>query len=127
MNAGDRGRITGIASLIIETEDLAPMLRFYRDVLGLPTRSERDDHFSFEWGDFRLLVSLHSDIRGRSRDPLRIMLNFTVDDIHAAFERLRAAGIEFSRPPEQEEWGGWIATLHDPDGNTLQLFQLPER
>jgi len=28
-------------------------------------------------------------------------------------------------PPEREHWGGWIATLQDPDGNILQLLQLP--
>jgi predicted enzyme related to lactoylglutathione lyase len=26
----------------------------------------------------------------------------------------------------REHWGGWIITLQDPDGNILQLLQLPE-
>lgn len=25
----------------------------------------------------------------------------------------------------RERWGGWIAALQDPDGNILQLLQLP--
>jgi catechol 2,3-dioxygenase-like lactoylglutathione lyase family enzyme len=33
-----------------------------------------------------------------------------------------AAGVVFERPPEREDWGGTVATFHDPDGNTLQLF-----
>ena len=39
--------------------------------------------------------------------------------------RLAAAGVTFTRPPELEPWGGRIATFADPDGNTLQLMQLP--
>ena len=30
-----------------------------------------------------------------------------------------------TRAPEREEWGGWVATFADPDGNVLQLMQLP--
>ena len=41
----------------------------------------------------------------------------------AAVARLKAAGVAFSREPEQESWGGWIATFNDPDGNVLSLAQ----
>ena len=99
------------------------MLRFYRDTLGLAPRHERPGFVNFEWGDFRLTVAAHDQVSGRSRDPLRVMINLAVRDIHAVHERLRAAGVRFSRPPEREQWGGWIATFEDPDGNTLQLLQ----
>ena len=36
-----------------------------------------------------------------------------------------APGVVFTRAPEREEWGGWVATFADPDGNVLQLMQLP--
>ena len=60
-----------------------------------------------------------------SRDPFRVMANFGVDDINQECRRLRDEGVEFIRPPEQEHWGGWVATFKDPDGNILQLLQLP--
>ena len=53
------------------------------------------------------------------------MVNLATSDIHAAFDRLTARGVRFVRPPEQEHWGGWVATFQDPDGNTLQLLQQP--
>ena len=43
----------------------------------------------------------------------------------AAYERLRRGGVVFTRPPEREDWGGQVATFADPDGNVLQLMQLP--
>ena len=73
--------------------------------------------------DVRLTISVHGDIEGAARDPLRVMINLGVDDIHAVAARLRASSVEFTRPPEQEPWGGWIATFADPDGNIVQLLQ----
>jgi predicted enzyme related to lactoylglutathione lyase len=52
------------------------------------------------------------------------MPHLGVDDIHSEADRLGEAGVEFIRQPEQESWGGWVATFRDPDGNILQLLQL---
>ena len=118
--------ITGIAGVIIWTEPArhAEMARFYRDVIGLEPRSDREGFINFEWGDFRLTVSRHSEVTGPSCDPLRTMVNLAVADIAPVYERLLAEGVTFSRPPEREPWGGWIATFNDPDGNTVQLMQV---
>lgn len=102
------------------------MAAFYRDILGLTPRSDRPGFINFEWRDLRLTVSTHSGVDGSSADPLRVMVNFHVDDIHAEHDRLTSRGVVFSRPPEQESWGGWLATFSDPDGNTLQLLQPAE-
>jgi predicted enzyme related to lactoylglutathione lyase len=50
-------------------------------------------------------------------------LSFAVDDIAAKHHDLFASGVEFSGAPEQQYWGGWLATLKDPAGNELQLVQ----
>ena len=105
--------ITGIAGIIIWTEPdrHEAMAAFYRDVLELSPRSDRDGFVNFEWGDVRLTIARHSEITGPSRDPLRAMVNLAVADIEPVYSRLQAAGVEFSRPPEPEPWGGWIATF----------------
>ncbi len=101
------------------------MATFYADILALPVRSRHVGFVNFVWGDFRLTIHAHSEVVGRAADPDRVMINFAVTDIAATHERLVRAGVEFRRPPEQEAWGGSIATFADPDGNTLQLMQLP--
>jgi len=73
----------------------------------------------------RLTVTIHSELDGTARDPLRIMVNLATADIEAAHRRLAAAGVRFLRPPEREHWGGWVATMEDPDGNLVQLLQFP--
>lgn len=123
----DAPDITGLAGVLVWTE--APrfpaMRRFYVETLGLRPRSDRDGFVNFAWDDQRLTVSVHAGVGGPARDPLRLMLNLRVPDIDATHRRLRDAGVAFSRPPEDEPWGGRVATFHDPDGNTLQLMQLP--
>jgi catechol 2,3-dioxygenase-like lactoylglutathione lyase family enzyme len=118
-------QITGLAGVLVYTANYPPMLAFYRDTLGLPVRHAKPGFVNFEWPGLRLTVTEHSQLHCPATDPLHVMVNFAVDDIHAMHEQLVAAGVPFTRAPEQESWGGWIATFHDPDNNTLQLFQLP--
>ena len=120
--------ITGVVGITLWTDDLDRMLRFYRDVLRLPLHSFHEDEgfAAFELGDIRFNVGRHGSITGASRDPLRIMPHLGVDDIHAEHARLSAEGVAFIRVPEQEHWGGWVATFQDPDGNVLQLLQFPD-
>jgi predicted enzyme related to lactoylglutathione lyase len=121
------GSIDGLAGVLIWTEAdrFSAMANFYRDKLGLTPRSSKSDFINFDWRGVRLSVGVHDRVRGTSREPLRIMLNLTVPDITAAHQRLTRAGVPFSREPTREEWGGWVATFTDPDGNILQLMQLP--
>ena len=115
--------IKGLAGLIIWTDNLDVLSNFYRDVLQLVPHSVKPDFISFKWGDTRLNIGTHSDIKGCSKDQLRIMVNLRVKDIRAAYNNLQERGIDFIRLPEQENWGGWICTLSDPDGNIIQLVQ----
>ena len=123
----EQGKVQGIAGVLIWTEAsrFEAMARFYRDQLGLVPRTSKSDFINFDRRGLRLSVSVHDRVGGVSRDPHRIMVNLLVDDIHALHARLTRAGVVFTRPPQVEDWGGQVATFLDPDGNMLQLFQLP--
>jgi catechol 2,3-dioxygenase-like lactoylglutathione lyase family enzyme len=122
-------RIEGLGGVIVWTsaERFPAMRRFYVETLGLTPRSDRAGFVNFSWGtppvDVRLTVSVHDQVHGTARDPLRVMLNLAVRDIEAVAARLRAAGVTFERPPEREAWGGAVATMRDPDGNVVQLLE----
>ncbi len=78
---------------------------------------------NFAWGDVRLTITAHSEIRGTSADGLRVVVNFTTEDIHGMHAQLAAAGVSFLRTPSREPWG-LVATFLDPDSNAVQLFQF---
>ena len=118
--------ITGLVGITLWTDDLERLFSFYHDTLRLPLHSRHEDFIAFELGDIRFNIGRHDRVGGPSKDPFRIMAHLGVDDIHEEHRRLKAKGVEFIRPPEQEHWGGWVATFKDPDGNILQMLQFPQ-
>jgi predicted enzyme related to lactoylglutathione lyase len=49
----------------------------------------------------------------------------TTDDCHAAYEALRARGVEFVDPPEERPYG-IDSSFRDPSGNHMRLTQVRE-
>ncbi len=113
--------VKGFQGVIIWTEDLKGLLPFYRDTLGLPTQMEADGFAVLQGG--QLALGQHSEVKGKSRDPNRMMVNLNVDDCQAEYQRLNGKGVQFIREPSKDPGGFTIATFLDPDGNTLQLFE----
>lgn len=110
--------ITGLAGASIWSEDLNNLLPFYRDVLGLAVSVQTPGFVVLG----QLGLGTHSQVRGRTADPARHMVGLTSTDITADCKRLKDAGVEFIEDPK--DYGNlWIATLKDPEGNLVQLFQ----
>ena len=64
------GSIDGLAGVLIWTEAhrFPAMARFYRDTLGLATRTAKGDFVNFDWSGVRLSVGVHERVHGVSRD-----------------------------------------------------------
>jgi predicted enzyme related to lactoylglutathione lyase len=110
----------------IWSEDLNNLLPFYRDVLGLKVVNESPGFVVLgEDGQDSATLGLgtHSEVHGHNSDPARHMVAFTSDDLVADWKRLKDAGVEFIEDPT--DYGGdmSIATLKDPEGNLVQLWQ----
>jgi catechol 2,3-dioxygenase-like lactoylglutathione lyase family enzyme len=54
----------------------------------------------------------------------RVGLFLRVDDFDAAYERMRAAGVEFLTPPRTEAYGN-VAVFEDVSGNRWDLLGPP--
>jgi len=50
---------------------------------------------------------------------------FDTDDCHATYEKLRAAGVEFTQEPTERFYGTDCA-LRDPFGNPIRITQPPD-
>jgi uncharacterized glyoxalase superfamily protein PhnB len=46
-----------------------------------------------------------------------------VADVDVLYSTLRAAGVTFGRPPENQSWGARMVGHKDLDGNNLNLLQ----
>ncbi len=65
-------------------------------------------------------------LRGEYKGPLH-GIPFALKDLYdtAGIRTTAGSRVNFDRVPEQEHWGGWVATFRDPDGNMLQLLEQP--
>jgi predicted enzyme related to lactoylglutathione lyase len=120
--------IRQFAGATVWSEDLNNLLPFYRDILGLKVTMESPEHVLLGADSLdapALGLGTHSEVHGRNADPARHMVGFTSDDLAADWERLKAAGVEFIEDPT--DYGGMsIATLKDPEGNLVQIWQVHE-
>ena len=99
------------------------MRAFYRDVVGI------SDDFPelgnpFIAGGASIYVVPHSEITGPAKEPARLLLNFSVEDVPAEEKRIEGAGARFIRKQGREPWGGIISTFIDPDGNYVQIIGM---
>ena len=99
---------------------------FYANVLGLPVKFNEP---ALGWAEF--------DIGGPSLGLERVQegdekastlvgrfvgMSLQVDDIDSVYEELKEKGVEFAEPPTKQDWGGTLAQLKDPEGNTITLL-----
>ena len=113
-------------NIMLGSEDSRRLAEFYGKVLGGPDpewSDEANGWFGFAAGDGSLAIGPHSEVKGRSQQPGRIMLNFSTPDVRGEFERIKALGAEVvAEPYEPGGAGGMLlCTFADPDGNYFQL------
>lgn len=117
----------------IVTTDMARSLAFYRQLgLSFDEGAEQAPHVEVTLqGGMRLAWDTVDTIR--SFDPewsapsggARVALAFdcgTPDAVDTTFTRLVDAGADGHLAPWDAVWGQRYAVLHDPDGNTVDLF-----
>lgn len=117
-----------LAALRLFVRDLPTAQSFYSDVLKLRLTRDGAEHgfLSYQSAGIDLIVetvALDAPADEQCLVGRFVGASFAVDDIHAEHARLEALGVEFTGVPEQQFWGGWLATFKDPAGNELQLAQ----
>jgi predicted enzyme related to lactoylglutathione lyase len=110
-------------SVMIGTKQLKALSAFYEKAIGKPADMVDNDNGFFGWqvGGALIGVLEHSEMRGNSKDPGRVIFNFETAQVKEEFERIKAIGATVIKEP-YEMGQGWIATLADPDGNYFQLM-----
>lgn len=117
--------IKKFAGVSIWSEDLNNLLPFYRDVLGLKVMDESPGFVVLgeESDGATLGLGTHSEVHGRNMDPARHMVGLESDDLSTDWKRLKEAGVEFIEDPTEYGGGMSLATLKDPEGNLVQVWQ----
>jgi predicted enzyme related to lactoylglutathione lyase len=110
-------------SVLVGSADPQKLTEFYTEIIGKPA-FEDGGFTGFQVGSGWLMVGPHSDVKGRNKEPGRIILNFETADVKGEFKRIKDLGAKVQAEPYNP--GGntgdmLLATFVDPDGNYFQL------
>jgi len=112
--------IEGVYATIYYVDDWDASVAFYRDALGLKTR-----HIERGWAEFAVgrngTIALHA----RERDHPGAELSLLVSDIEKTLVELEAGGARVVEPIRRQDFGA-VATVADPSGNLIGLYEPPD-
>ncbi|NKB36226.1 MAG: VOC family protein [Gammaproteobacteria bacterium] len=115
--------VKGIGGLFFRSKDPSSLSRWYQDMLGVKMVPETYEEASWmqEAGP-TVFAPFSTDTDYFGRDSQMWMINFRVDNLAAMVAQLRDAGIEVELD-EQVYPNGRFASLKDPEGNPIQLWE----
>ncbi len=115
--------VTGIGGVFFRSVDPQVSARWYAHHLGVGVPPESYDEPSWwqqEGPTVFSAIPAESEHFGGAAQSWAI--NFRVRDLDAMVEQLRGDGIDVEVDPETYP-NGRFASLHDPEGNPIQLWQ----
>jgi predicted enzyme related to lactoylglutathione lyase len=111
-------------SIMVGTSQPKVLSDFYEKVFDKKPDMEDGGWFGWDFGSFSFTIGEHSEVKGESKEPQRVIFNLETTEVQQEFDRVKnIEGVKVIKEPyTMEGWeGSWIATLADPDGNYFQL------
>lgn len=98
---------------------------FYRDVLGLEVRKEKESLVTFNISSGYLMVEKDGvgSTTEKSREQNPVVLRFDVDSLSESVKQLKDKGVTFLEGHHAFDWGT-IAVFLDPDRNRIELGEI---
>ncbi len=122
--------IKSFEGVLLSSEDAKALAEFYRDVVGLEVKQEfegEDGVMGFEMdtkSGSNLFINAHDKVKGKNKEPERLIINLEVDDIEKEAKRLKDQKVRLIADIYHIEGYGLIATFEDIDGNYFQFVQI---
>ncbi|GJM22013.1 MAG: glyoxalase [Planctomycetota bacterium] len=116
-------RVTGIGGFFFRAKDPRALAAWYDEHLGVTiTPSDYDGTPWQQVAGATVFEPFAEDTEYFGRPEQMWMINFRVSDLGAMVAQLEAAGVKVE-VDATEYPNGLFATVHDPEGNPIQLWQ----
>jgi len=124
-----------IGLITILTNDLEPMEKFYRDVLGFEVIEELGNYIEFENEGVRFAICTsmvmhnHTGHESYTQSPRGQSFELALpagspDDVDRKYEQVVAKGATPIKPPKMMPWGRKTGFIADPDGNIHEIYSI---
>ena len=109
--------------ILVGSENPDRLKEYYTKLFGKPT-FEDETYFGWQFGEGGVSFGPHTDVKGKNREPGRVIWNLETPDVQGEFAKLKAAGATVVKEPYDpaESSGMLITTFSDPDNNYFQLM-----
>ena len=124
--------------ILLWSENPDELMKFYRDVLELelnkqidiPKKGKIAADYGYEFmltPTMKLFIGKHSEVKGKSKEPVRMMHNLYTDEVEKWYKKVKAANCEILTAPVKtpfynEEFPYYVSTFLDPEGNAWQFM-----
>jgi catechol 2,3-dioxygenase-like lactoylglutathione lyase family enzyme len=113
-----------VGAVILLVSDMEKSVKFYRDVLHLPIKSQSE-----EWTEFfnaGTVIALHPKRKAKVNPGIGVLVGFMVNDLDATVNKLKQQGVKFFKEPKEEAFGKHTI-IEDPDGHLISIAQIESK
>ena len=97
-------------------------LVFYKDILGLPIKSQSED-----WIEFFIngtVLALHpAENKTKLKTGTSMLVGFMVSDLESNVKKLKENKVKFFKEPKEEPFGKH-AIIKDPDDHLISIAEI---
>jgi predicted enzyme related to lactoylglutathione lyase len=110
-------------SIMIFSEDPDNLAKFYEKVFAREAEWVDNGYHGFMVGQGVITIGPHDKVKGKNKNPERIMINFETNNVEKDFKSIEALGAKVIAKPYSpgDDDKMLIATFEDPDGNIFQI------
>ena len=113
-----------VGEVCLLTSDVIGLSDFYKKLFNVDNGSNDDTH-QFIISE-ETTLTIYNDGIARDTNKHNICIAFTVDDVDAEYEKLKALGIEIVSPPTKRPWGAKNMSFLDPENNLITFRCFPK-
>ena len=114
-----------VGAVILLVSDMENSIKFYKETLNLPLKSQSED-----WTEFfsnGTVLALHpAKKKNTSKTGSNTLIGFMVDDLDATAKYLNEKNVKFFKEPKDEPFGKH-AIIQDPDGHLISIAQMESK
>ena len=122
------GHVTGLGGVFVTSKDPKALAAWYRDVLGIRLEPWGGAILRYDapgHPPMALWNAMPRESGELAPSHREFMINFAVDDLDAFVKRLEAKGVAIIK--REQDATGKFASILDPDGTKIELWQPPAK
>jgi lactoylglutathione lyase len=111
-----------VGAIILLTANMKKSVKFYKDTLSLPIKTESADWTEF-FSDGTVLALHPAKKKYKLKAGPNMLIGFMVNDLDDSVKQLKKKKVKFFKQPKEEQFGKH-AIIIDPDGHLISIVQL---